>query len=234
MTTSATIRTQFTFCVDDNTLGIALQRIQQINENGVPLAAYMQIKPLPIVPGSTTTAASLAITKCGVTAPSSCNYVKLVPGTTNSNTSNDSIYINRVDNVLTTLGIVYDQKQVVQILNPPQTLPGAPGAPSSILDTLNCPPDGGTSIEVLALYCGASNTLIVEVYKKDITRAYNILNAGQGNVCNRNALSIRNCDPFGICTQPVPGYIPFPGSTAGCNDCSKKKKLKYVQINKMK
>lgn len=217
MTTNATIRTQFTFCVDDNTLGITLQRIQQINDNGVPLAAYMQLKPIPITPGNNTTITSLAASKCG-TAAFSCNYVKLVPGTTNSNTSNDSIYINRVDNILTTLGIVYDQKQVVQILNPPQTLPGAPGAPSSIVDTLNCPPDGGISIEVLSLYCGASNTLIVEVQKKDLTRAYNILNAGQGNVCNRNALSIRNCDPFGCCTQPVPGYIPFP-----CQDCNKKK-----------
>lgn len=223
MTTNATIRTQFTFCVDDNTLGITLQRIQQINDNGVPLAAYMQLKPLPITPGSNTTIASLAASKCGTTA-FTCNYVKLVPGTTNSNTSNDSIYINRVDNILTTLGIVYDQKQVVQILNPPQTLPGAPGAPSSIVDTLNCPPDGGASIEVLSLYCGASNTLIVEVQKKDLTRAYNILNAGQGNVCNRNALSIRNCDPFGCCTQPVPGYIPFP-----CQDCNKKK-IKCLNI----
>lgn len=217
MTTNATIRTQFTYCVDDNTLGISLQRIQQFNDNGVPLAAYLQIKPLAINASISTTSTTLAAARCGIT-PSSCNYVKLVPGTTNSNTSNDSIYINRVDNILTVLGIVYEQKQVIQILNPPQTLPGAPGAPSSILDTLNCPPDGGTSIEVLALYCGPNNTLIVEVPKKDLTRAFNILNAGQGNVCNRNVLSIRNCDPFGCCIQPTPGFIPFP-----CNDCNKKK-----------
>lgn len=208
MTTNATIRTQFTFSVDDNTLGLILQRVQQINDNGVPIAAYLQIKPNPITASSITNI-SLAASKCA-SSLIACNYVKLVPGTTTSNTSNDSIYVNRVDNILVMLGIVYDQKQVIQILNPPQTLPGAPGAPSSILDTLNCPPDGGSSIEVYALYCGASNTLIVEVPKKDISRAYNILNAGQGNVCNRNALSIRNCDPFGCTLPPPPAYIPFP------------------------
>ncbi|HVX01335.1 MAG TPA: hypothetical protein VHA52_13010 [Candidatus Babeliaceae bacterium] len=225
MTTNATIRTQFSFSVDDNTLGVILQRVQQINNDGVPVAAYLQVKPNPVNPANTTDM-SLANSKCGGGLVS-CNYVKLVPGTTSSNTSNDSIYVNRVENILVTLGVVYSSLQVIQILNPPQTLPGAPGAPSSILDTLNCPPDGGTSIEVYALYCGASNTLIVEVPKKDINRAYNILNAGQGNVCNRNALNIRNCNPFGCVTAPVPGYIPFPDKCTKTVKCIKVKKSNH-------
>lgn len=213
MTTNATLRSQFTFCVDDNTLGLILQRVQQISSDGVPVAAYCQVK-IDSTNSLNTGTTSLLAAKCGTANAQSCNYVKLVPGTTNSNTSNDSIYLNRVANFLTTLAIVYVQKQVIQILNPPQTLPGSPGAPSSILDTLNCPPDLGPSIEVLSLFLGAMNTIIVEVKDRDITRAFNILNSGQGNTCNRNTNLIKNCDPFG-CVQQLPGFIPF-NDTVNC------------------
>jgi len=212
MTTNATLRTQFTFFVDDNTLGVALQRIQQVTADGVPLAAYFQVKI-----EQNSGCKDYLINKAKTFR---CNLVKLVPGTATTNTTNDAIYVNRTMTFLNTLGIYYNTRTVVQVINAPQTIPGQPGFPSSINDTLSCPPDGGASIPIDALYLGANNTFIVEVPQELVNRAYIILNNGQANTCSRNANLIKNCDPY--CCEPCSAYIPFGGNKC-CDD-----KVSYI------
>jgi hypothetical protein len=223
MTTNATLRTEFTFFVDDNTLGVALQRIQQVTNDGVPLAAYMQIK---MDQSNACTQKDYYLNKSKATK---CNLVKLVPGTTTTNTSNDAIYVNRTSTFLDTLGIYFNTRIVVQVINAPQTIPGQPGFPSSINDTLSCPPDAGTSIQIDAMYLGANNTFIVEVPQTDVNRAYIILNNGQANTCTRNSNLIKNCDPYNLGCEPCSAYIPFDVKNKCCNE-----RVTYVSSGKSK
>lgn len=128
------VKTQFSFCVSDKILSCILSEIanQGINING-----YEQ----SIFPAK----------------HKKCNTVRLVPGTTDSQSQDD---VCTVITILRDLGVCFNQKKVIQILD---LSAGVPGQINAIYGALWC------KVDVFSIYIGEDNTLFLDVSNNDKT-----------------------------------------------------------------
>ncbi|RLQ94619.1 hypothetical protein [Falsibacillus albus] len=170
------IRTQFSFLVDDETLSCILAGIAAENPESVNLTGFMQTKlfnPDDCCERNT-----------------GCNIVRVVPGQIDSETIED---INRVEDVLNTLGVDYQMKAVIQIAN---IVPGVPGIVNAIFGALFC------QVTVEAFYPGENTRLILDVKTEDLSKALAILEQPSPlpqciKTCRPG--SGENCDPCNPC-----------------------------------
>lgn len=155
------LRTQFSFIVDDPTLSCILNSIADQN---ISITGYMQTKPLVTV-----------------TAPNNdlgSNLVRLTVGSPNAETNKD---LMGVRNVLNSLGINFEEKPIIQVL---QIVSGIPGIINGIFGALWC------KVTVSAFYLGEDNNYFIDV--SDVCKAFVILSEAQSQQCPR--LCSPNCE----------------------------------------
>lgn len=146
------IRTQFSFIVDDPILSHILSGIAKQNIN---ITGYFQTKLFE------------PKNKCHNNFMS--NIVRLVVGTADAESSSD---LSGVRNVLDCLGVDFQEKSVIQIV---EIVPGTPGIFSSILSSLLY------KVTINALYNGEETKYFLDV--SDICRAIKILSETSDDQC---------------------------------------------------
>lgn len=190
MTTNVVTRTQFSWTVDTNTQGLILQRVQ-------PLGPTLAFSAVTVKDDSKYQG---LIVQSG--ANSRCLLTRYVAGEPTIDNSADGVRAAEIRSTLNSIGIYFQEKRVLHIVTLPTPLIGQSGAPSSIYDTMSCPPDNGFPITVIGLYpvLTAANQMIADV--SDLERAEAIFNNGRANPCTRDPNRIINCDPFEY--RPIP------------------------------
>ncbi|ANX11734.1 hypothetical protein ABE41_006910 [Fictibacillus arsenicus] len=121
------LKTQFSFCVSDKKLSCILSEIanQGININGYEQSVFPTKRNF--------------------------NMVRLVPGTTESQTKDDYYTVIAI---LRDFGVCFNQKKVIQILDLPA---GVPGQINTIFGALWC------KVDVFSIYIGENDSLYLDV-----------------------------------------------------------------------
>ncbi|UOQ44883.1 hypothetical protein MUN89_02710 [Halobacillus salinarum] len=174
------IRTQFSFTVDDETLSCILAGIAAEQPESVNITGFLQTKIFSTEKKN----------HKHHNPKTSCNVVRLVPGQADFETIED---INRVEDVLNTLGVKFQKKAVIQISD---IEPGVPGVINAIFGALFC------NVTVEAIYAAENTRLILDVKTSDLTEALAILNQPSPiPQCPKNCRpgTGKNCDPCDAC-----------------------------------
>lgn len=148
------IRTQFSFIVDDPTLSCILNTIAN---QDISITGYLQTKPLE----------TDNIYNCS----SHSNLVRLTVGSPDAETSRD---LMGVRNVLNSLGVSFEEKPVIQVL---QIVSGIPGIINGIFGALWC------KVKVNAFYIGEDTRYFIDV--SDVCKALFILSKVPLEQCQR-------------------------------------------------
>lgn len=148
------IRTQFSFIVDDPTLSCILNTIAN---QDISITGFLQTKPFE--------------TDNSCTNSLNCNLVRLTVGSPDEETSRD---LSGVRDVLNSLGIICQEKPVIQVL---QIISGVPGIINGILGALWC------KVTVNAFYIGEDTRCFIDV--SNICKALQILSQSPTEECPR-------------------------------------------------
>ncbi len=138
------IRTQFSFSVDDPTLSCILNSIAN---QDISITGYFQTKHFEIDSSRNDN--------------EKFNFVRLVVGSPDAETSRD---LMGVRDVLNSLGVKFQEKSVIQVV---QIAPGIPGIINGLFGALWC------RVTLNALYLGEETRLFIDV--SDICKALLIL-----------------------------------------------------------
>lgn len=148
------IRTQFSFIADDPTLSCILNTIAN---QDISITGYLQTKPLETANNYTNNLNS--------------NLVRLTVGSPDAETSRD---LMGVRNVLNSLGVNFEEKPVIQVL---QIVSGIPGIINGIFGALWC------KVKVNAFYIGEDTRFFIDV--SDVCKALFILSKVPLEQCPR-------------------------------------------------
>lgn len=148
------IRTQFSFIVDDPTLSCILNTIAN---QGISITGYLQTK--------------LFKTDNNNTNDMKSNLTRLTVGSPDAETSRD---LMGVRDVLNSLGVKFEEKPVIQVL---QIVPGIPGIINGIFGALWC------KVAVDAFYIGEETRFFIDV--SDVCEALLILSQVPLEQCPR-------------------------------------------------
>jgi hypothetical protein len=151
------IRTQFSFVVNDPTLS---QILSGIAAQSINITGYLQTKHFKIK------------NKDHYNIVSNNNIVRLVVGSPDSETNADLIGVRKV---LNSLGVKFQEKEVIQVL---EVIPGVPGVINGIFGALWC------KVTVNALYFGEETRLFIDV--SDTKKALQILSQAPVKQCHEH------------------------------------------------